>query len=217
MKRCPYESQIDNYLLNRLEGEERESFEEHYFNCPRCFQGLEEQDELISTIRSRGAWIFKEQAVPDRKISVPAFEKAFSFFTPRQWATAAVAAAVLLITIFGVLPQFKQTSPQFFLNENEVVRGASLSLISPIIDVKSVPAYFEWSKLGQDVEYKIYVYNTELLWMAATSDNKLSVPEDIKQRMVAGEKYSWQVKAFSSKGTLIAVSSKVQFQIKPDE
>lgn len=203
--------------MNKLEGEERERFEEHYFNCQRCFQRMEEQDELISTIQSRGAWIFKEQAVPDRKISVPVFEKAFSFFTPRQWATAAAAAAVLLITIFGVLPQFKQTSPQFFLNENEVVRGASLSLISPIIDVKSVPAYFEWTKLGQDVEYKIYVYNTELLWMAATSDSRLSVPEDIKQRMVAGEKYSWQVKAFSSKGTLIAVSSKVQFQIKPGE
>jgi len=33
--------------------------------------------------------------------------------------------------------------------------------------------------------------------------------------MVAGQKYSWQVKAFSPKGTLIAVSSRVQFQVSP--
>ena len=33
--------------------------------------------------------------------------------------------------------------------------------------------------------------------------------------MTAGKKYSWQVKAFSPQGTLIAVSSRVQFTINP--
>jgi hypothetical protein len=31
--------------------------------------------------------------------------------------------------------------------------------------------------------------------------------------MIPGEKYSWQVKAFAPDGTLIAVSSRVQFKI----
>jgi hypothetical protein len=34
--------------------------------------------------------------------------------------------------------------------------------------------------------------------------------------MKPGEKYSWQVKALSSAGTLVAVSSRVQFMIKSD-
>jgi hypothetical protein len=217
MKKCKFEDQIDNYLLNRLEGGDRDKFEEHYFNCTNCFQKIEERNDLIAAIKSRGASIFKEEPVPERKTFVPTFEKIYSFFTPRQWATAAISAALLLVAVFGILPQFRKSTPQFFLSENEVVRGESLSLISPIIDVKVVPSFFEWKQLGQDVEYKIYIYNDKLLWTASTKENRVDVPEDIKQLMVAGEKYSWQVRAFSSKGTLIAVSSKVQFQIKATE
>jgi anti-sigma factor RsiW len=58
MKKCLFADQIDDYLLNRLEGEAQEQFEEHYFNCPSCFRQMEERDALVSTIKSRGAWIF---------------------------------------------------------------------------------------------------------------------------------------------------------------
>lgn len=217
MKKCEFEDQIDNYLLNRLEGGDRDNFEEHYFNCTSCFQKMEERNELISAIKSRGAWIFKEEPVPERKTLVPTFEKIYSFFTPRQWAAAAISAAFLLVAVFGILPQLRKSTPQFYLSENEVVRGESLSLISPIIDVKTVPSFFEWRQLAQDVEYKIYIYNDKLLWTASTKETRIDVPEDIKQLMVVGQKYSWQVRAFSSKGTLIAVSSKVQFQVTATE
>jgi len=216
MKKCQFEEQIDSYLLNKLEGEERDIFEEHYFSCPACFKKLQERDEVVAAIKSRGAWIFKEEPSAQKAL-LPSFEKIYSFFTPRQWATVAAAAALLLVTVFGVLPQFKRSTPQFFLSEHEVVRGETLSLISPIIDVRSVPAYFEWTRLGDNVEYRISVYNATLLWSATTKENRIALPEEIKQLMTAGEKYSWQVRAFSDKGTLIAVSSRVQFQIKPAE
>jgi hypothetical protein len=217
MKKCRFEGQIDHYLLNKLEGNEKDIFEEHYFNCSSCFQKLEERNELLSTIKTRGAWIFKAEPAPERKSYVPTFEKIYSFFTPRQWATAAISAALLLVAVFGILPQFRQSTPQFYLSDTEVVRGSSLSLISPVIDVRGVPSFFEWRQLGQAVEYKIYVYNEKLLWTASTRETKIDVPEDIKQLMVAGHKYAWQVRAFSAKGTLIAVSSRVQFQIKETE
>jgi hypothetical protein len=216
MKKCQFEDQIDSYLLNKLEGEERDIFEEHYFNCPSCFQKAQQRDEIISAIKTRGAWIFKEAPGPTKKALVPAVEKITTFFTPRQWATVAVAA-LLLVTIVGVLPQFRSSAPRFVLSENDVVRGKTLSLISPIIDAKTAPAYFEWTKLGNDVEYKIYVSNHGLLWKAATKDTRIAVPADIRQLMIPGKDYSWQVRAFSTKGTLIAVSSRVQFQIKPNE
>jgi hypothetical protein len=217
MKKCKFEDRIDDYLLNRLEGGDKDSFEEHYFNCSSCFKKLEERNELVTAIKTRGELIFKEEPAPARKSYIPTFDKVYSYFSPRQWATVAISAAILLVAVFGILPQLKKSTPQFYLNETEVVRGASLSLISPVIDVRAVPSVFEWRQLGQDVEYKIYVYNEKLLWSASTKETKISVPEDVKQLMVAGHKYSWQVRAFSSNGTLIAVSSKVQFQIKGTE
>jgi hypothetical protein len=217
MKKCQYADQIDDYLLNRLEGAAKDQFEEHYFNCPSCFRMMEERDALVSTIKDRGAWIFKEESAAERTDWVPAWKRALASFTPRQWATVGMAAAVALFAVFGILPRFQSQTPQFVLSDNEIVRGESLTLISPVIDVLSVPSYFEWRKLGEDVEYKIYVYNGSLLWTASTRDIRIPVPDEVKQQMVAGQKYSWQVKAFSPKGTLIAVSSRVQFQVSPGQ
>ncbi|MGQ9673229.1 MAG: zf-HC2 domain-containing protein [Candidatus Aminicenantales bacterium] len=217
MKKCPFEEQIDHYLLNRLEGEEKDIFEEHYFNCPVCFQKMQEKDEIIAAIKSRGAWIFKEEPSAQKKELVPSFERVFSLFTPRQWATVAIVASLVLITVFGVLPQLRKSMPQFVLNDHEVVRGKTLSLISPVIDVSTVPAYFEWTKLGENIEYRISIYNEKLLWTTTTPENRIALPEEVQKLMTAGQKYSWQVRAFSDKGTLIAVSSRVHFQIKPTE
>ena len=217
MRKCLYANQIDDYLLNRLEGGAREQFEEHYFNCPSCFQQMEERDALISTIKSRGAWILKGETAAEKRDWVPAWKRALSSFTTRQWATVGAAAAALLLVIFGVLPQFRGSSPQFVLNETEVVRGDSLTLMSPIIDVRSVPTFFEWKSLGQEAEYKISLYNGGLLWSAVTHDSRIAVPEEIQKKMLPGQRFAWQVRAFSARGALIAVSSKVQFQIDRTE
>ncbi len=63
------------------------------------------------------------------------------------------------------------------------------------------------------MEYQVSIYNGKLLWKTTTRDSRLSLPDDVKALMIAGTKYSWQVKAFSPQGTLIAVSSRVQFTI----
>jgi hypothetical protein len=217
MRKCLFADQIDDYLLDRLEGEAKERFEEHYFNCPSCFREMEERDILISTVKSQGAGLFREPAAAKRADWVPAWKRALSSFTPRQWATVGVAAAALLLVIFGAMSLFRGSSPQFVLSETEVVRGESLTLMSPIIDVRSVPTYFEWKSLGQDVEYKISLFNGELLWTASTKENRILVPEETRQRMLPGQRFAWQVRAFSPRGALIAVSSKVQFLIESAE
>ncbi len=215
MRPCLFEDQIDDYLLNRLEGAAKDRFEEHYFNCSNCFAKLQERDELITAIKTRSAWLFSRKLQPEPKGWAAAVGRATDWLTPRQWATAAVSAAVILFTIFGALPLLRHQTPQFTLSESEVVRGQSLSLITPLIDVKAVPAYFEWAKLGNAVDYKISIYNGELLWSASTSDTRIAVPEDVKLKMVAGQTYAWQVRAFSAGGTLVAVSSRVRFQVVP--
>lgn len=216
MRKCLYADQIDDYLLNRLQGGAREQFEEHYFNCPSCFRQMEERDALISTIKSRGAWILKGEAAPEQRDWVPAWKRALSSFTVRQWATVGAAAALLLV-IFAVVPQFRNSSPQFVLSDTEVVRGDSLTLMSPIIDVRSVPTFFEWKSLGREAEYKIFLYNGGLIWSAVTQDCRIAVPEEIQKKMLPGQRFAWQVRAFSARGALVAVSSKVQFQIEPAE
>ncbi|MBE0460778.1 MAG: hypothetical protein IBX60_04000 [Candidatus Aminicenantes bacterium] len=216
MKKCVFENLIDDYLLNRLSEGQKEKFEEHYFNCAFCFKEMTERAELISVVKSQGTHLFK--GIYSRKEAKKSswIEDLFAFLTPKQWATAAISAVLVVIVALGIISIRNTSTHRFFIND-ELVRGESITLISPVIDMKSMPSQFRWKSLGKDVEYKIYLYNHELLWSTTTKNNYITLPEDIKNLMTSGEKYSWQVKAFSPNGTLIAVSSLVQFMISSEQ
>ncbi|MBS3818790.1 zf-HC2 domain-containing protein [bacterium] len=215
MEKCEYEYLIDDYLLNKLDKKEKERFEHHYFNCPSCFEKMRERNELISVVKKRGDAIFQGTEVPEETQRVPWRKKVFAFLTPKQWAAVGASAALILAVVLLVIPQLKTSSPEFFVNK-DLVRSKSINLISPVIDIKTIPPQFRWKSLGEDVHYKIYIYNSELLWSAETQENSITLPGEVKEKMSAGEEYSWQVKAFSPEGSLIAVSSKVRFKISPN-
>lgn len=202
---------IDDYLFDRLDDTQKEKFEEHYFNCPPCFEKMKQTDEMIAVIKTSGDRIFGDVHVP-QKGRRPLLEPVLTFLTPRQLAIAAVSAVLVLIIAIGIVPHFKKAPPEFFVND-DLVRGPSITLISPVMDnLDKIPAEFRWQSLGEEIEYKVFLYRQEeMLWSTSTKDNFVTLMETTKSCMVPGEKYSWQVKAFSSEGTLIALSSRVHF------
>jgi len=220
MKKCKFENHIDDYLLNRMTEEKKEMFENHYFNCSSCFQKVEERNSLISVIKSKGNKIFFDQKMETaetrsrtRKQS-SIFERLFSFLTPKQWAMAAISACILLVVTIGIVPLLNLKSPtQQFALDSQSVRGSSLALISPVENIPAIPSEFIWDNLGEGIEYKIYIYKDILLWSASTTTESISLPEDVKALLKAGENYFWEVKAFSPEGSLIAASNKLEFQI----
>ena len=212
MKKCKHEDLIDGYLINKISEGERREFKEHYFNCASCFQKMAERSELIDVLKTNRT-VFAAEERPVIESLAPAwYKKVLSALAPKQWALAGAAAAIL-VAVLVIAPLLRNGSPRFTLGETDTVRGSSLTLISPVIDINSVPAYFEWRKLGDDVEYQVSIYNGALIWKTTTAESRISLPDDIKAKMIAGHRYSWQVRAFSKTGTLIAVSSRVQFTI----
>ncbi len=220
MKECNYENHIDDYLLNRMTDEKKEMFEIHYFNCLSCFEKVKERNSMISVIKSKGNKIFYDQRIETEETRIrirkrsSIFERLFTFLTPKQWTMAAISAFVLLIVVIGIVPVFDLKSPtQQFVLDSHSVRGSSLVLVSPIKNTPTIPSKFIWDNLGEGIEYKIYIYKGSLLWSATTTVEAISLPEEVKKLFEAGENYSWEVKAFSPEGSLIAASDKVQFQI----
>jgi hypothetical protein len=211
MKKCNFENLIDDYLFERLDETQKEKFEEHYFNCPQCFEKMKRTDEMIAVIKANGSEIFRDVYAP-RKTKLSSLEPVLAFLTPRQWAMAAVSAALILVVAIGIIPNLKTASPEFFIND-DLVRGSSITLISPVINnLDQIPSEFRWQRLGDNVEYKLFIFHQEeLLWSTTTEENFVTLSDNTKSLMVPAETYSWQVKAFSPEGTLIAVSSRVQF------
>lgn len=213
MRKCKFDDIIDDYLFNRLDEEKKQKFEEHYFNCPSCFNRMTERWELISLVKDKGHLIFQDEYVVEEPKGVKWIDKMVSFLTPKQWTVAAVSAILAFIFVFGVIPKLKTPAPQFVINE-DTVRGGSIIPLFPEGNIDTVPSHFTWNKIDKDdVEYKIYIYSEELLWTTSTKENTISPPEEIIKRMGTGQKYSWTVKAFSAEGSLIAVSPNIQFKI----
>jgi hypothetical protein len=217
MKRCQFENMIDDYLFDRLDETQKERFEKHYFECSTCFEKMKRTDEMIAVIKATGSEIFRDVRAP-QKIRHSFLEPVLAFLTPRQWAVAAVSAVLILVAAIGIVPRLKTTSPEFFINE-DLVRGSSIILISPVLDnLERVPTEFRWQSLGDSIQYKLFIYHQEeLLWSTITEDNFVILSEQTKALMAPDKQYSWQVKAYSSEGTLIAVSSSVQFNFLPLE
>ncbi len=215
MSRCRYEDLIDGYLLNKLDAEEAERFEEHFFNCPRCFARLQEREAIIRAIKAHGPALVEKLGVEQPRLARWA-DDLWLLVANRQWVLAPALAALLIVVFLIFSPFSKDQPPSFVLNGENVIRGQAINLISPIIDITQPPHFFEWKKQGENLDYKISLYDShnKLLWTSITRETHITLPEDIRRQMKPGEKYSWQVKALSPTGILVAVSSRVQFMIK---
>ncbi len=172
-----------------------------------------ERDELISIIKYKGDMIFQDQLVVEETKGMTWVEKIVSFLTPKQWAATAVSACLFLIIgclFLYVIPNRGPTAPPFPIPDDSTVRGTQ-------IKIKVIPSKIEWSRLGEGVEYKIYIYNNgDKLWSTTTKENFIVLPEEVKKRMILGKIYSCEVKAFSSHGPLKA-SGKTEFKIQKTE
>jgi anti-sigma factor RsiW len=208
MTSCCYRDYIDEYLLNRLSEKDKAAFEEHYFNCQACFQELKARAEVLRVIKNRGQELFR---TPDHA-GLPLARPRKPALKPALWGAAA-AAAVALIVFIILDTRPPQTAPTFTLSGDDTVRGQAIGLISPRGDVASLPVFLEWSPLGEGAEYTVTLFDQQRLWSETTQECRIRLPEEVRQRMVAGQTYSWQVKAFSSQGALTAISSRLQFKI----
>jgi hypothetical protein len=198
------EARIDDYLLGRLNAEEIERFEKHYFNCPECFRLTEERAALIDAVKAAGPGRAAESGQAPGRTGVRRF--------PFLWATAGAAALLVVAAIVFLIPR-PSGPPVFSDSGNRVVRGESLVPVEPAGVLRKVPAKFTWRPLDGAAEYMVSVAGIDPAWTAQTRDAAIKTPEEIAGRMVPGKIYTWRVKAFSAEGTLLASSAEVAFSI----
>ena len=218
MKSCEQEGKIDAYLLRKLSQAESDAFEDHYFNCPACFQKTYARNELVDVIKYKGASIFAPEEEARRPVvetpKVPVWDRIMAFLTPRPWVAVAAAAAVLLVVIVGVVPRSNPSAPVFSAIEDTTVRGASIETIDPAGAQAQAPAAFTWKAAAGASEYGVSLFKgSELVWSGTARDVRIALPESVVKGLEAGAAYAWQVKAYSAQGTMLSASARVEFTI----
>jgi hypothetical protein len=216
MKKCEFEKQIDNYLLDRLSEKEKSAFEEHFFNCPICSKELIFREKILETIREKGREIFTDiisQTHIPTKIYL--FNKFTQFFRVRKWVFASL---IIFLLIFGSATYYlyyKLTHPPFFSPSGEVLRGEIIKLFYPQGELQEYPKLFYWKKIEGASKYLFSIFDnkTNLIWKIKTKNNKIKLPDKIRTVIKKGSFYFWEVKALSSQGSVIAQSRRAIFRI----
>ncbi len=200
MSGCRFQLKIDDYLLGRLNEKETDEFEEHIFDCEACFEDLKFREEIIRVIKEKGKDIFLSVPEPE---SVRQSSRSFLRFKP-WWPVAALAAAAVLLV--ALLPRAPRGTPRFTLSQEDVVRGEVLELVPASIRLGHPPYGLEWKALSREARYEVFLYEDALLWSGTTENNRIILPGTLVKELQPGKIYTWEVKAFSPQGILLASS-----------
>jgi anti-sigma factor RsiW len=221
MRPCEQEAKIDAYLLGKLSQAESEAFEEHYFNCPTCFQKTFARNELVDVIKYKGARIFapEEEARAARRPvvetpKVSLWERITDFLTPRPWVAVAAAAAILLVVVVGIIPRSNPSAPIFTAIEDATVRGAAVEVVAPAGTLAQAPTELAWKAFSGAAEYGVSVFRgAEIVWSATTKDVRQALPKSLVRDLAAGAAFTWQVKAYAADGTMLGASARAEFRV----
>jgi len=215
MSKCRYEDLIDGYLLDKLQSEEQTAFEEHYFICRSCFAKMSERDEILQILKKEGVLTRPNGAAVKEPRPDEWLERVSNLLTPRRLALAGVSAAVILFAVWLLIPRGGAVSPPLVFTGDETVRGGTVTVVSPVNEIAETPAFLEWKKAGDDIEYKVTLAGKAPLMSASTQETRLVLPDEVKSKMTPGQTYYWQVQAFKADGALVAESGRVKFTIRP--
>lgn len=208
MKNCGFKQQLDDFLLDRLSGPDRDRFEEHIFNCDRCFHDVSERGAILAAVRAHGGRIFSPEAIPAAR-KTPS-RTAFL----RLWPYAAAAAAVLIAVWIGINPGRPDAGPlPLTAPVDDTVRGGSVELVGPLGALAQAPSALEWKTAGTGVGYSVTLTGPSLKWSGDATDVRIDLPADIRNKIVPGNEYHWKVRAFAPQGGLMGASHEGVFQI----
>jgi Putative zinc-finger len=165
----------ERYLLNELEGEQRDEFEEHYFECPECALDIRAGSEFVESskvILGQPA----EKVVPaGRATSDPARSGWWGWLRP-QFAGAALA---LLIAVIGY--QNLVTLPRLrgVLRQPQTLPWAAVAVgtwgnSGPTVTVPKDSGFLIFVRIPSDGSYTRYI--ADLYNPAGVLEYSLTIP-----------------------------------------
>jgi hypothetical protein len=156
-----------------------------------------------------------QQAFPAKA----AIARGESRFTVRRTAQAfLVAAAILLLAGAALLLRSRSNQPQLEAKNQpsqEVLRSGNFTVLGPTGDLDEPPKEIRWEKVPNAAAYQLHL--TEIdhseVWKAATPEERVELPEVIRNRIVPFKTLFVEVTAFDATGNLLETTGLVRFRV----
>ena len=219
---CPEEKVLAGFLYEVLSQAELRRVEAQVSTCASWTRRLEElrhSDEQLDAEPLPDAIRERIQRNVDRSISA-ATAQTFSerlrtvFASFWSWKLAGALAAVFIVALFVWI---KISSPPLISNgpDESDIRG-QFNLIRPLGKLPAAPSVFDWERAPNAIEYIITIYeakSSQPLYEQTIIDNKLTLPEEVRDQLKPGQTYRWRVKGLARSGEVISFKQG-QFEIQ---
>jgi hypothetical protein len=196
---------IASYELGLLSEEERHRFENHLLECEECFQSLYDTAPIANLMRDG-------KLAPSEKVELHnGKDKAPIRFFQKKWALAAAGVMVVfVIALAFVWLQGPAEKAQRLRGEDDV----SILVLFPVGQVTTVDE-LQWKPVSgvDSYDVKIFTETNDLVWEGSASETKIALPDTIKETLIRGRTYYWQVEAQTGKGDRLK-SQMIRFQIR---
>ena len=196
---------IGGYELGLLSEEEKRQFENHLLQCEYCFLSLYQAAPITNLVR-------EEKLAPSQNAEPQeAKEKVPIRFFGRKWAFTAASVLTVIIIAF-IFVWLKGPG-----GEKERLRGhddVSILVISPVGEVTTL-SELRWKPVAGVDSYDVEIFTEagELVWEGSAKGTHVIPPDSIKEILIPGSTYRWQIKALSAEGEHLK-SQLIRFRIK---
>ena len=205
-----------------------ESAAEHLHGCPHCqaelrlLRAFEDQTPLPEE-GAAVSWIAAQlgnkadSAASRMRSHESLWSRLFGRMPKLAYAVAAVAA---LAVGLGVYDATKLVEPELQVGQgrDSTYRSTEVRALAPIGDVKRTPDDLKWESSSTASKYAVKIMEVDhtILWSGESFDNFLTLPADVKRKIIEHKPMLWQVEALDSNGKIIATSPPARFRVVSD-
>jgi len=157
--------------------------------------------------------------VPAKARPVNARERWWSFGLPlRSMALGSAAMAGLLLAAAALVYLRQDDHPALVAGNAAaptIFRGLGVAVLSPVGDLQSQPSEITWESVRGAATYQVRLLEVDQseAWKAATAQNRIALPPDIRARIVPAKTLFCDVTAFDSAGNKIGSSGLTRFRV----
>lgn len=187
----------------------------HVSTCPRCESELALWRSFVEPVDAAGeqqaiGWITAE--LRRRRVGD---ERPAARIAPLRMRPLVALAASLSLAVGAHLAWDPEPRVHEIDAPQTLYRGATVRAIAPAGDVAVVPAELRWAPVDGAVEYEVVLLEVDdtTVWRATSPTSRVTVPLEVRARIVPGKPLRWTVTARNAARTAVGVSEPSRFRL----
>lgn len=178
--------------------------------CPRCVGEIALYEQFVADTPDVDQKILRRinSRLPTAKVPERRLQRWFeSLLRPAVYGPVAVVFAGLLVLVGLNLQQNSRIGDRVTMETVE--RGQTVELLAPKGEITFIPAELAWNPTAAVKLYKVRLMEVDhhVIWMAETKAAVVSLPSEIRKKILPGKRLIWSVEAFDGKGQAMGIGT----------